>query len=315
MVNVLLNNFCNFDCPYCFANNVRDEDADKMSMEDFKWVINFINESNTDSVRLIGGEPTMHPEFVEMFLEASRQPNINHIHIFTNGSYKDRYNELFYLASKRLKRFSALINFNDPGISGDRKYESMRRNVRKLTNMPNTDVTLGINFYKPDQDYRHILDTAEQYNINQLRWALTVPQVTDNLDVKDHFDKNSDVIVEFIKDAVQRGIDPHPDCTSAPVCALSDEQIRELSLIGHGNLRTRACSPIIDIKPDLTAIRCFAMDDYSIDVKDYDNIMQLKKHFTRVVDSQYQNEPLIDECETCTHFQNEGQTCACLAYF
>lgn len=315
MVNILLNNYCNFDCPYCFANEVRDEDARKMSMEDFQWVLDFMERSNDHSARLIGGEPTMHSEFADMFLEASRHSNIHHIHVFSNGSYEDRYNELFRLGAPKLDRMSALINYNHPHISGDRNYEAMQRNVRKLSGMQNVNVSLGINFYEPNQKYDHLIETAKEHNIKEIRWALTIPQNTENLDPQQYFDENSDTIFNFLNDAIDEGLNPHPDCTSLPVCSLSDEQIRELSLIGEGNLKTRACDPIIDIKPDLTSIRCFAMDDYSVDVTEFDNRNQLRKHFMDEIDAKYQNEPLIDACETCTHFQNENQTCACLAYY
>ena len=37
--------------------------------------------------------------------------------------------------------------------------------------------TLGINFYSPEQEWRYIIDLAEEYYCDEIRWALTIPNV------------------------------------------------------------------------------------------------------------------------------------------
>lgn len=314
MPNILLNNYCNLDCDYCFANEVRGEDAQKLSMDDYRRILDLLEKSGIPEVRLIGGEPTLHPKFPEFVLEASRRDSIRKVHLFTNGSFKSRYTELLKLVAQRNEDVSVLMNFNDPHTAGETNFEAMEQNVDQLANTP-ISLRLGINFYKENQDYDHLLDVAEKYNLPNLRWALTIPQDVSAIDPENYFDQHADMIFNFLMEAADRGMAPSPDCTSLPVCALSDDQIREMSLTGEGNLRTRACDPIIDIKPDMTAIRCFAMDDYAVDVDKFNTIQELRKHFTKNVDEKYRNKPLLDRCETCTHFQNEGQTCACLSYY
>jgi len=40
-----------------------------MSITDFRWLLDFLRESNMREVRLIGGEPTLHPRFVQLLQE------------------------------------------------------------------------------------------------------------------------------------------------------------------------------------------------------------------------------------------------------
>jgi molybdenum cofactor biosynthesis enzyme MoaA len=40
-----------------------------MSLENFHWLLDFIKKSNQHEVRLIGGEPTLHPKFIEILQE------------------------------------------------------------------------------------------------------------------------------------------------------------------------------------------------------------------------------------------------------
>ena len=64
-VNLFITNLCNSACPYCC---VRDwithdsETAQYMSFRDLGRVIEVLKRSGIDSVRLLGGEPMLHPE-------------------------------------------------------------------------------------------------------------------------------------------------------------------------------------------------------------------------------------------------------------
>lgn len=38
-------------------------------MEDFEWLLDFLKRSGENQVRLIGGEPTLHPQFIKFVLK------------------------------------------------------------------------------------------------------------------------------------------------------------------------------------------------------------------------------------------------------
>lgn len=71
MSNVILTHRCNKGCSYCFASQTRDltlaskENID-MALEEFKRIVDQHIASGHRMIKLLGGEPTQHPQFEEM---------------------------------------------------------------------------------------------------------------------------------------------------------------------------------------------------------------------------------------------------------
>ena len=78
-----ITNHCNLECPICIVQNRNNY---HMSREEFGATIDGIieKEGNLDTVNLSGGEPTIHPLFLE-FLDIARRPEISRVSISTNG--------------------------------------------------------------------------------------------------------------------------------------------------------------------------------------------------------------------------------------
>ena len=78
-----VNSACNMDCPLCFANagagfNLTLEEVEEI-LDDF-----VLTEGNPEVVQFSGGEPTIHPQIIEM-LRAAKQRNIRYVMLNTNG--------------------------------------------------------------------------------------------------------------------------------------------------------------------------------------------------------------------------------------
>ena len=73
MANLCITSLCNRSCSrYCFAGlNVmrRPDQAAHMDWTVFCTALDFIQRSTIDSVRILGGEPTLHPQFERMVEE------------------------------------------------------------------------------------------------------------------------------------------------------------------------------------------------------------------------------------------------------
>jgi tetraether lipid synthase len=78
-----ITNHCNLECPICIVQNRNNY---HMSREEFGSTIDGIieKEGNLDTVNLSGGEPTIHPLFLE-FLDIAKRPEISRVSISTNG--------------------------------------------------------------------------------------------------------------------------------------------------------------------------------------------------------------------------------------
>lgn len=73
---------CNFECAYCYMGTPRQED---MSLEMVQQVADFFAAIGTRFVTVLGGEPTLHPDFIEI-LRILKSTGLQ-IAIDTNGSF------------------------------------------------------------------------------------------------------------------------------------------------------------------------------------------------------------------------------------
>lgn len=80
---VLITGVCNFKCPYC--RGPRDGAEGNLPLDDVKKIIDYWAADNLYAIRFSGGEPTMHPNIVDIVAYA-KSKGIERIAISTNGS-------------------------------------------------------------------------------------------------------------------------------------------------------------------------------------------------------------------------------------
>jgi tetraether lipid synthase len=76
---------CNLDCPICYTIN-KNEGAYHMTADDLRKIVAHLKEDHgeIDIINFTGGEPTVHPQFVE-FMEICKAADIHRITVSTNG--------------------------------------------------------------------------------------------------------------------------------------------------------------------------------------------------------------------------------------
>jgi len=64
-INILITSSCNLNCPYCFAKTVKEDNSiiKFMPVEEFDSILNWCRNLNIKEVSILGGEPTIHPNF------------------------------------------------------------------------------------------------------------------------------------------------------------------------------------------------------------------------------------------------------------
>jgi len=82
---VEVNEHCNLTCPVCFAGSSPAHTMQR-SMEEIEFMFDVLvdSEGEPDVVQLSGGEPTLHPQFLDIVRLAKSKP-IRHLMINTNG--------------------------------------------------------------------------------------------------------------------------------------------------------------------------------------------------------------------------------------
>lgn len=78
-----ITNYCNLECPICIVQNRHNYN---MTAAEFRSVIDGLieKEGTLDTINLSGGEPTVHPQFLEL-LDLAKRPEIARVSISTNG--------------------------------------------------------------------------------------------------------------------------------------------------------------------------------------------------------------------------------------
>ncbi|AUX43367.1 uncharacterized protein SOCE26_048150 [Sorangium cellulosum] len=79
-----ITNHCNLECPICIVQNRHNYN---MTREEFGRVLDGIvaKEGQLETINLSGGEPTLHPEFLELLDMARAKTEIARVSISTNG--------------------------------------------------------------------------------------------------------------------------------------------------------------------------------------------------------------------------------------
>lgn len=318
MANLMITKQCNLHCSYCFANEFVNKDKDIMSFDNFMKCMNFLSSNPKERIGLIGGEPTIHPEFGRMLAAIIDSP-FQSACLFTNGILVDSFfNEL------RNSRFQILVNLNSPKDIGENNYDRIMRNMDEMINRlyMREQVGIGINLYDPDMDYEYLLDVIRRFRLSRVRVSVAVPNLEEGRKINplDYFQDMGDLVRRFIEDIVRINAAPNFDCNYLPRCIFREEdrdRYRQYEeILKRSNLSAYPiCTPTIDILPDLQVVRCFGMSSvYKVNLLDFRNTEELKRHFMMELDALAYHILPDKACGSCGEYRAGLCSCGCYAY-
>ena len=315
-MNIMINSYCNLQCPYCFADNeINVCDEKTMSMEVLEDIIELHKKNGIKRIRLIGGEPTLHPYFGAILDRLVSENYFENIHIFSNMTFNKEIRDLLTLLNETT-HISILPNFNSIETTKE-KYELVKENIKILAK-EGIIKSVGINLYKKNMDLKFLFDLVLETKIDNIRWAITVPnhEINNNFDFKGYFNQFFDTLVELFTFCNNNKISSRIDCNSIPQCAFTPEQIATLVRLKPDIFaKNTECYPVIDINPKLEAFRCFGLSDlYKTQINKYTSIRKLEK---QIIDEtkEYSEKVVLEECKDCDVYKFNGNNCcSCVAY-
>lgn len=305
MANIFLTRKCNLKCPYCFADEFVNKANEEYTLENVKKVIDFIKTDKEERIGLIGGEPALYPYFSEVLSLLNNDDDVKNYIIFTNGLEIDKFIEK--ITNKKVK---ILINCNSPIDLGER-YNKLKNNIKMLVETGFPDFTLGINLYSSNLDYSYIFDLLSISKKNNLRFSTSLPNTSkeDTKNALKNFLEFKPFLFKFFTDCYENEVVPYNDCNSIPSCILTVEDKRLLIKIKvladkyklSNTINTSCtCKPVIDILPDLKAVRCFGFSkELKVPISDFKNIKALRKYFYNKIDLYAKLSFESLECEDC----------------
>ncbi|MFP4672814.1 MAG: tetraether lipid synthase Tes [Desulfohalobiaceae bacterium] len=126
MVNIDLTNRCNLNCPICFANAQVTGQVCELTLDQLEQIIDnamAIRPTPPLSIQFAGGEPTVHPNFIDA-VQMARDKGVMDIQVASNGIKFARDLE-FTKAAKRAGLDVVYLQFD--GLSDDIYQESRGR--------------------------------------------------------------------------------------------------------------------------------------------------------------------------------------------
>jgi MoaA/NifB/PqqE/SkfB family radical SAM enzyme len=301
MANICVTFACNRTCGYCFAQKTLESSGTApgsgphMSLETFRGALDFIERSGIAQARLLGGEPTLHPDFPAL-LEAVAERRLGLL-VFSNGLMPGRA----LTAIEAAPEVRVLINVADRG-----EPESTLERQRTVFERLGARIMPGYTIHDPGADLDFLLDLIREFGLaRRVRLGLAHPSLQ-RVNTYLHprgFEHVGVEIGRFASRAGREGVTLELDCGFVP-CMFTDDALASLGRAAE-SLGTR-CSPILDLLPDGRIIPCHPLSPlFSIPLGPRDRADDLRKELSRRLEP-YRALGVFRECSSCP-FRGSGR--------
>jgi radical SAM protein with 4Fe4S-binding SPASM domain len=267
-----------------------------MDLSVFNASLNYLKRSKMEQVRLLGGEPTLHPH-VKTFITLALEQEFD-ILLFTNGLL--RKDVLDFLNTIPDDRLTILLNTIHPNENNGRGIKKQQRTMEILGGK----LITGVNIYSGIQDLSYLLEYIPRYNLKkEIRLGISHSVLSQNniyLHPKD-YRKIGRMISLFKMEASKLGITLGFDCGFVP-CMFPEEYLDVLKdeLYKAGT----CCHPIIDLLSDGTFISCYPLNNFlKIKMDDTMVARDLTDKFEASL-TPYKQSGIYPYCSSCPLFNN-----------
>ena len=307
MPNLMLTNWCNYKCPYCFGMDRMSPKVKAHAMTDevFLGIMNWLVASKyRDPIHLMGGEPTLHPKF-EWIVDEVLDHDFG-ITVFSNLATEKAPEYAEKLASFPI---TWEVNVNPPS-----KWTSEQR-LRIETALSHLKHMASITFnVMPDEDDNEwAIELTLKYNLDRrIKVGFVLPTYTQsNYALNDNeYYVVAEKVTELAQKGEKYGITLEYEC-GVPTCAFTDEQLGILWKCGS-KLKSGCCSRL-DITPHGEVIYCLPLASVASKMyNEFANYQEAKEWFERSF-APYRRLGRTVNCATCPLMNPRQCNGACLA--
>lgn len=307
MPNLMLTNWCNYKCPYCFGIDrmTPKVDAHAMSDETFLGILDWLDKTNYRApIHLMGGEPTLHPKF-EWIVSTLMEREFP-IVVFSNLA-TDKAPE--YADKLSILPISWVVNVNNPRDWND----AQRHNIESSLSVLGKHAAITFNIMPNGSDDYWAIDLIRRFNLSKtIKVGFILPTVTSsNYSLADdEYTIVAEKTVKLAQECERFGITLQYEC-GVPTCAFSSEQLGILWRCGS-RLNSGCCSRL-DITPYGEVIYCLPLATVGSRMySDFDNYAEAKHWFEERF-LPYRKLGRTINCATCNLMTPDKCHGACLA--
>jgi hypothetical protein len=316
MPNLLINQVCNRNCPYCFASSEmsRKSASKELSFDGFSRVLDFMAASNQNTLNILGGEPTLHPEFALFLRYALGRGFV--VRVFTNAMISklvlDETIRVIEDIDPSPGGLRFVVNVNQPELRTATEERQQSRSFATLARWCNQ----SFNMYRPDHDMAFLIENVREHGIQpEIRIGLAQPMAgggNEYLSLED-YPRAMRGFMAFAQACDQENIALAMDC-GFPLCRFSDADLGKLYK-ARASLRF-SCGPCVDIDPELMVRYCYPMTSAGqVSLLDYGNLEELANALRELAGSAAPQSGIYLECAECLYHKRGQCAGGCMAHY
>ncbi len=313
-MNLIITDTCNRACPYCFARDKvvlkgeRSSAASKaISLEAVSFYLDFLKRSQLREFKILGGEPTLHPEFCDIVDAGLDHDSKFNVVIFTNGLWPDKVKA--YFSDSRTSAVKFVVNVNEPGVQKDWEIDLQRETLA----IAGGRASIGFNIFHKEFDLLFTADLIAKFGLKrEMRIGLASPIVGADNDFlsEESLPQIGKRLIGQLRQLEKKDILCGFDC-GFPLCMFSEEDLGTLALCSRGF--TSNCEVIIDVGPDLTAWPCFPLGSlFNVKLADFSDARALRNYYHKKL-APIRNFGSMANCLSCKYLKRKQCSGGCMA--
>jgi len=299
-LRVCLSYQCNGSCSGCYARGLEQQMPQQMKLEDFLKLLVWAKEKGWRAIHFVGGEPTIHPEFLNVLESCYRQK------IFVTLSTNNLFSSPMVASFDNFYNLGVTVNYSaQVGLSLEKK-QLFERNL-ELMHQKNISYGFAYTLDPQQSDLDNLFIAIRRFKPLYVKTTLLLP---DFLDYKAEFLglKHKDMLFQSLislqKECVKNKV-VFFNFRPIPQCLFSQEQWNELNSysslvsiprceIGYKGDYTY----FLTVNPDLTLFPCPSIFISAGKAFDFKNRKQINNYFKNALEPLCLI-PTLSECARC----------------
>lgn len=322
-MNLILTKKCNKGCPYCFAHQSRIEDPlCEMSLDQ---VTALIDTYNSKSIKLLGGEPTCHPQFkeiVEFLINRKKQ-----FTLISNFLFSEDIRDFLLQKLTQGANIHFLVNSTDLDIQN--RMTIWKNNYNCIYSLlysynKEEDISCGITLYEKNsaEYYEEYLDFLYENtsNIEILRVSLNFPGDENRKNANDVINNKQlgEKLLRVFNWCLTHHITPSPDCILFPCLFNNKEEFKFIKKYSNKDLRFKCgyTGAPADVFADGIVSYCYPLKGaIDLQLKDYESADEIQTAFLTEYQIAKSKVQLPKNCLTCDFLKSKICDGPCLAFY
>jgi len=295
---------CNLSCRYCYAKGMENKIPGDMSPKDFLRLINWMKGKGWHYIRLLGGEPTFHPEFAEILDICCCQK------VYFSLSTNNIFSPQVGLKLNKPWLTHVTVNYVFSELDNERK-SIFKYNLSQLSEKKIPFELSYIIGYQ-DNNWAEIFETVKLYKPVSLRVSIEVPGLAKQISTPgliENFGLIYTKIFELQKNCLKQNV---PFFVFRPLmpCMFSPGQWKSLKNIYKFVCFTRCplgvkgdYSKTLVINPDFSILPCIAVFLKGPSIFSFGDRNEISDFYKKKI-KEMLSEPLMESCKACDKHAN-----------